>query len=94
MRPVRQQGRAFYLTALIITLLACYSFFREYTHGPYSDAGNLAVRSLETRDLEVLFPPNNDHLSQQLRNVSADSSIMRPTSAHSSKKTARTKKQA
>ncbi|KAJ9602540.1 hypothetical protein H2200_013083 [Cladophialophora chaetospira] len=52
MRPVRQQGRAFYLTALIITLLACYSFFRDYTHGHASHAGSLAERSLEARDLE------------------------------------------
>jgi hypothetical protein len=51
MRPVRQQGRAFYTTALIITLLACFSYLRGFGHDvPTQD---LAARSLEARDLEV-----------------------------------------
>ncbi|KAK5460971.1 hypothetical protein LTS15_003034 [Exophiala xenobiotica] len=50
MRPVRQQGRAFYTTALIITLLACFSYLRGFGHDvPTLD---LAARSLEARDLE------------------------------------------
>jgi hypothetical protein len=53
MRPVRQQGRAFYLTVLILTLLACYSFLRDYRHGNLVESQRLAVRSLEARDLEV-----------------------------------------
>ena len=51
MRPVRQQGRAFYTTALIITLLACFSYLRGFGHDvPLQD---LAARSLEARDVEV-----------------------------------------
>ena len=57
MRPVHQQGRAFYLTALIITLLACYSFFRDHSYGQSSHAERLAGRSLEARDLEVRVCP-------------------------------------
>ncbi|OCT46577.1 Sodium/calcium exchanger family protein [Cladophialophora carrionii] len=52
MRPVRQQGRAFYLTAFIITLLACYSFVRDSSHSHGHSAQRLAARSLEARDLE------------------------------------------
>ncbi len=51
MRPVRQQGRAFYTTALILTLLACFSYLRGFGHDvPIQD---LAARSIEARDLEV-----------------------------------------
>jgi len=50
MRPVRQQGRAFYTTALILTLLACFSYLRGFGHDvPIQD---LAARSIEARDLE------------------------------------------
>lgn len=50
-RTVRQQGRPFYITALIITLLACYSYRRGF--GNDVSPGSLAARSLEARDLEV-----------------------------------------
>ncbi|KAL6250796.1 hypothetical protein RBB50_003099 [Rhinocladiella similis] len=49
-RTVRQQGRPFYITALIITLLACYSYRRGF--GNDVSPGSLAARSLEARDLE------------------------------------------
>jgi hypothetical protein len=49
-RPVRQQGRSFYLAVLAITLLACYSWFRDRNH---DEAPHLVLRSLEARDQEV-----------------------------------------
>ncbi|OQV10172.1 hypothetical protein CLAIMM_14207 [Cladophialophora immunda] len=52
LRPVRQRGRAFYLTALVITLFACYSFMRDLNHGDSSHGQRLDARSLAARDLE------------------------------------------
>lgn len=53
MRPVRQQGRTFYLTALIVALFTCYSFLRDWSHADSQYSQRLALRSLEARDLEV-----------------------------------------
>jgi hypothetical protein len=55
MRPVRQQGRSFYLAVLAITLLACYSWLRDRNqdHAPH-----LVLRSLEARDQEVRAQKN------------------------------------
>ncbi|EXJ75700.1 uncharacterized protein A1O5_00207 [Cladophialophora psammophila CBS 110553] len=52
LRPIRQRGRAFYLTALIITLFACYSFVRDFNHGHSPHGQRLDARSLASRDLE------------------------------------------
>ncbi|KIW84371.1 hypothetical protein Z517_03621 [Fonsecaea pedrosoi CBS 271.37] len=52
LRPVRQQGRAFYLTALVITLFTCYSFIRDRNYGHFSQAKKFDTRALAPRDLE------------------------------------------
>ncbi|KIX95998.1 uncharacterized protein Z520_08253 [Fonsecaea multimorphosa CBS 102226] len=52
LRPVRSRGRTFYLTALVITLFACYSFLRDSSHGHSSHGQRLDARALESRDLE------------------------------------------
>lgn len=60
-RPLRKQGRAFYTTALIVTLFACYSFLRGLAHGGTPYARSLAARrSPDARDLECRLVHNAD----------------------------------
>ncbi|OAP62338.1 hypothetical protein AYL99_04541 [Fonsecaea erecta] len=56
--PVRRRGRAFYLTALAITLFACYSFLRDFHYGHSSYGDKLDVRALTSRDLECRLVHN------------------------------------
>ncbi|KAK4937073.1 hypothetical protein LTR10_022196 [Elasticomyces elasticus] len=51
-RPLRQHGRTFYTTVLILTLLACYSYLKGLQHDGVHQRQKIVARSLEARDLE------------------------------------------
>lgn len=55
-RRIQQQGRTFYFAALVLTILLCYSYLRDFYHQDASPAPTLLVRSSESPNLEVLLP--------------------------------------
>lgn len=52
-RPLRRHGRTFYITVLIFTLFACYSYLSGLRHDGTHHTEKIVARSLEARDLEV-----------------------------------------